>query len=278
MKSFIYNLLSKGLLLAVLIAVAAGYYYREQLFPKWYEEKPAAQATVPAPVTDAGGEQSATESVSDETGVAPVEIPAVAGPGEQAGQPEQAVPVLETQDAASSAAVLEAVSPPPGQEAAVSGMAAQNTVAEAPQIASDLQEEVAASQDEAAPELEGVGVAVADTSPATTTDSAASLALARKAYWENDLEAAVSAYQDAIAADPDNPDAYGELGNLYFAQGDWDGASQAYLDAGLRLTAQGRQAQAARLLRVLGRLHPGRARQLAQELYAARAGGQPSLQ
>lgn len=78
-----------------------------------------------------------------------------------------------------------------------------------------------------------------------------SLNAARQAYWKGDLESAKREYDDLIARIPDNPDIYGELGNLHYAQGDWNGAAGAYYEAGTRLVKQGRLAQAMHLLTVI---------------------------
>jgi tetratricopeptide (TPR) repeat protein len=115
--------------------------------------------------------------------------------------------------------------------------------------------------------------AAVETHGSHEVDAVASLATARQAFWQQDLDGAIKAYRAAIAADPENPDAYGELGNIYLGQGERDAASQAYLEAGLRLIEQGRPERAVRLLRVISGLDRDRARTLAQALYEARPNG-----
>jgi TolA-binding protein len=88
--------------------------------------------------------------------------------------------------------------------------------------------------------------------PAKSEDpDEASLNLARQAYWAGDLERAKQEYSALIRRLPDNPDLYGELGNLRYAQGDWEGAADSYYEAGTRLVKQGRTAQAVHLLSVV---------------------------
>lgn len=208
MKSIIYQLLSKGLLLAVLLAVVAGYYYRVELFPKWFAEQETAQST-PAPVVD-------TQTPLAAAGEA--ETPAVTSGAEADPQAEAA--------------------------------------ADAEPVFRPLVEEEPATQVEAEP-------AVAEEPPQ------ADLAAARRAYWARDLEGAIETYKAIIAAQPDNAAAHGELGNVYFAQGKAEEASESYLHAAEQLLAQGDEQGAARLMPVLVRLNPQYAAQLARALAEA---------
>jgi hypothetical protein len=69
------------------------------------------------------------------------------------------------------------------------------------------------------------------------------LQAARRAYWNNDLSAAESAYLTLIAAYPGDADAFGELGNLYEAMGMTSESLDAYYEAGMRLKAAGERAK-----------------------------------
>lgn len=62
---------------------------------------------------------------------------------------------------------------------------------------------------------------------------------ARRAFWNGDFEAAEAAYMDLIADDPDDPDAFGELGNLYESMGRPALAAEAFFEAGTRLKRRG---------------------------------------
>lgn len=95
------------------------------------------------------------------------------------------------------------------------------------------------------------------------------LAAAREAYWLRDYAVAEQKYQALIALDPDNPDGYGELGNMYFSQGDWEKASAAYYEAGTRLTAQGMHDRARQLVEVIRGLNGEQADDLEQQISAA---------
>ena len=94
------------------------------------------------------------------------------------------------------------------------------------------------------------------------------LAAAREAYWLHDYERAEKYYQQLIQADPDNPDGYGELGNLHFAQGQWEPAAAAYYEAGVRLLNTGMLVQARQLVEVIRGLNGTQADDLERQIEA----------
>ena len=96
------------------------------------------------------------------------------------------------------------------------------------------------------------------------------LAAAREAYWLHDHQEAESLYRQLIALDPDNPDGYGELGNLYFTQGKWEEAASAYFEAGSRLARSGHIMEAENLLDVIRGLESPRANELADIITQSR--------
>lgn len=77
------------------------------------------------------------------------------------------------------------------------------------------------------------------------------LAAAREAYWLHDYEGAENHYRRLIQLESDNPDWYGELGNMYFAQGQWEQAATAYYEAGIRLLKDGLVVQARQMVNVI---------------------------
>jgi hypothetical protein len=94
------------------------------------------------------------------------------------------------------------------------------------------------------------------------------LATAREAYWLHDYERAEKYYQQLIQADPDNPDGYGELGNMHFAQGQWEPAATAYYEAGVRLVKTGMLVQARQLVDVIRGLNGTQADDLERQIEA----------
>jgi hypothetical protein len=95
------------------------------------------------------------------------------------------------------------------------------------------------------------------------------LAMAREAFWMHDYAEAETKYRDLIALEPDNPDGYGELGNMYFTRGDWEQAADAYFKAGKLLVQAGRTEQAEVLVEVIRGLNGKQADELEALLKAA---------
>lgn len=96
------------------------------------------------------------------------------------------------------------------------------------------------------------------------------LAAAREAYWLRNLEEAEALYRQLIALEPENPDGYGELGNLFFTQGRWEDAATAYFDAGSRLARSGNIMEAENMLEVIRGLSSSQADELAGIIAASR--------
>jgi len=62
---------------------------------------------------------------------------------------------------------------------------------------------------------------------------------ARRAFWNGEFETAEATYMTAISRYPEDPDLFGELGNLYRSMGEQARSLDAYFAAGLRLRAMG---------------------------------------
>lgn len=92
------------------------------------------------------------------------------------------------------------------------------------------------------------------------------LATAREAFWLRDYAAAEQQYKQLISLDPANPDGYGELGNMYFSQGEWEKAAAAYFDAGVHLLDQGMVSEAQQLVEVIRGLNGTQADELEQKI------------
>ena len=93
-----------------------------------------------------------------------------------------------------------------------------------------------------------------------------SLAAAREAYWLRDYEGAENHYRLLIQLEPDNPDWHGELGNMYFAQGQWEQAAAAYYEAGVRLLNDGMVAKARQMVNVIRGLNGAEADELETQI------------
>ena len=89
---------------------------------------------------------------------------------------------------------------------------------------------------------------------------------ARRAFWNDDLPAAVGHYQALIKAFPNNPDYLGELGNVYFEQRERELAAQAYFESAVRLENQGERHRAVKLAELLQKIDPTYAKALEEYL------------
>lgn len=112
--------------------------------------------------------------------------------------------------------------------------------------------------------------------PQTTTRTVADapykvLAKARESFWLRDFDTAEQQYRRLTQLEPDNPDGYGELGNMYFSQGKWDAAAAAYYEAGLRLLSEGLVPQAREMLEVIRGLNGPQASDLEVKIAEATA-------
>ncbi|MCK4865461.1 MAG: hypothetical protein KAT06_08510 [Gammaproteobacteria bacterium] len=109
--------------------------------------------------------------------------------------------------------------------------------------------------------LESVSVDVKDSDMSSERDL---LADARKAFNLGEISISEKLYLELTRLEQDNPDAFGELGNVYYSQGKWDKAGQAYYEAAVRLIAEGNYNQVAYLQRVINGLDREHAEKLSQ--------------
>ena len=184
------------------------------------------EPVVPSPAStekDTVAEQP--ESLTaDMTPPAPVTEPVTASQQEPEPEPEiaAALPVIET--VTEDEVVTDTAEVPSPAADPATGSEAEPTIAETPAVTP------ASSDEKSAYEL---------------------LAAAREAYWLHDYEGAENHYRRLIQLESDNPDWYGELGNMYFAQGQWEQAATAYHEAGVRLLKDGQVVQARQMLNVI---------------------------
>lgn len=89
---------------------------------------------------------------------------------------------------------------------------------------------------------------------------------ARSAYIRSDFNTAIEKYKELIDLEEHEADFYGELGNVYYAMGNWSMAGEYYYEAALRLIDKGNTSQLSYLHRVIQGLDAGRAEKLSQQL------------
>ncbi|MEN8205582.1 MAG: tetratricopeptide repeat protein [Pseudomonadota bacterium] len=136
------------------------------------------------------------------------------------------------------------------------------TAAGEPESTSEV---VPATEPPAAPDKEDATKAVDDAATETPYEV---MAKAREAYWLRDFDAAEQHYRKLIQIDPDNPDGYGEMGNMYFSQGKWDEAAAAFYEAGTRLVKDGHLVQARQMVEVIRGLNGSQADDLETQIVA----------
>jgi hypothetical protein len=300
------RILSHGFAIAVVLLLAIGLIYRGELFPEYdlqrfldigkLSDHEPASAARPSSEADRG-------TVPDQPVVAA--SPAEAGAGSSdvmtpASSPEHAAaePEVDVREPAAPPAMQEETADSTAKDATVDAGASlpvergQQQVEEPPEAVPPPVEasDQATVNDLAVPEADAESPAAPEATPESGADSgtvvpqatvaAASgsgekayqlLASAREAYWLRDYEKAESDYRNLIKLEPDNPDGYGELGNMYFSQGQWDEAATAYYEAGQRLIGQGLLDQAEELVAVIRGLNGARADELEQKITAARS-------
>jgi tetratricopeptide (TPR) repeat protein len=86
----------------------------------------------------------------------------------------------------------------------------------------------------------------------------------RQAFWEGDYEGAVESYRSLLEEDTKNADAWGELGNIYYAKKDWVRAVRAFGRAAAALIEGGKVDEANKIIRIIRSIDP----QLADKLEA----------
>jgi len=213
---------------------------------------PAQEAEeIPPPVSGETGVQ--TSLVPEEAGEQPSMVPA-----EEAGEQ---LPVVEEEPPVASP--VEEV-PSPGS------MPPEMLTGEGEMPAETAEPQAAAGDIPApGPEITGETTGMPATAGTGGGDAYHLLAAAREAFWMHDYDEAEANYLKLIELEPDNPDGYGELGNMYFTQGKWDAAATAYFRAGTNLVSSGHIQQAELLVQVIRGLDGNQADEL-DKLIAAR--------
>ena len=92
------------------------------------------------------------------------------------------------------------------------------------------------------------------------------LMTARQLFWNSDTGDAEKTYLDLIKIDDSNADIYGELGNVYYSQGKWKQAGEAYYEAAVRLLASEKDGQNVNRVSYLLRVIQGLDRESAEKL------------
>lgn len=92
------------------------------------------------------------------------------------------------------------------------------------------------------------------------------LQMARQLFWSGDVQSSERLYLDLVNMDDSDADAYGELGNVYYAQGKWKQAGEAYYEAAVRLLALEQDGQKSNRISYLLRVIQGLDAESAEKL------------
>ena len=232
-------ILSHGILLLLIVALAFAYYYRTQLFSDdinaridnvmhksvaWLEVFKDKQAEKPSTSEAPEASMTVIESVEQPIAEAEMPVPATVKEDEPTVKEEQQADIpLPTEEQQTQQEAMPIPAPASSADVAMADSA------------DTAQEPVAPDNDQ---------IVAADS-------QAALLDQARIAFQTGQPDQAVKLYQELSELNPDDPNVYGELGNVLYAQGKWQQAGEAYYEAASRLLERGQSGQVQYLYRVI---------------------------
>jgi Flp pilus assembly protein TadD len=129
------------------------------------------------------------------------------------------------------------------------------------------------SETDASKEEESTVVAEVSREPSSATEEADAQTVltlwqtARRAAWDGNSDAAVKNYRALLKLQPNNYDAYGEMGNVLLQQGDTEDAVEAYSQASLLLAKSGYPQAAWHVVNIVAKMDQTKAEELQQTLY-----------
>lgn len=287
-------LLSHAILLAFLVALGFAYYYRAQLFSPDINARidyTVHKALVLARLAPEGSEPVSTDTTEvPRTEVARIHGEKTETTGNETSEPDTVSSLEDTSVTTGAEQVpteTEETAPvtEQGTGPAVEQASDQQEVTSA-EVETPAQDTEPAAAETADPEsAEQVAIVSIDTEAvsseeetqqqaekASTDKEAASAShselidQARLAFNSGNADKAISLYKELSELNPDDPNAYGELGNVYYAQGKWQLAGQAFYEAAIRLLRQGQHGQVQYLHRVIQGLDKESADKLAEQL------------
>ncbi|MCG6934692.1 MAG: hypothetical protein LJE73_02205 [Proteobacteria bacterium] len=285
----IRTLLSYSLVIIIVAAVVLAFYYRDQLMPEvdaiyedvesWVNDRQPASTTIAetqtaetavenvqpeVETTETPMEQGETVVESTETVVSGPGEAAVEAPGEMTTGARME-PEVETTDLAEIPSEVATEAPAsPEQQAGVTTPPPAATASSDMMAAASLPGPTSDSQSQQVIDQPGVGDKT-DVQDKGRLEHEL-IRQARQAFWNRQYGEAEAAYKDLIEISPENPDLYGELGNLYYSMGKWELAGTAYYAASTRLLKSGQTGQLGYLVRVLKGLDPDLAEKLEQDM------------
>jgi tetratricopeptide (TPR) repeat protein len=267
-------ILSHGLLLGFLVAIGFAYYYRTQLFSDTINQRiDGALATA----------VSAAKDVAEVFGYEKQQVSAVqVTESSEPASDDISITLQETNSETQEAVVASSETTDAVNEPEV-GPETQTQSAEDDTATEDNSAITAETTDDRPQGDEPVmplviDDATTDAQPgeeenivdsdkqAAASSQAQLINQARMAFQSGDIKTSISLYQQLGDLDPANPNVFGELGNIYYSQGKWKQAGEAYYQAASLLLDQGQVKQVNYLFRVIQGLDQESARKLEEKL------------
>ncbi len=263
---FIRYILSHAIFLAFIIAIGFAYYYRSQLFP----------ADVNAKIDDTVHRAKVWVTTAVKKESADTQETAASKPEQTADntsaeiKPATTETAISTSDAdaekipeSDAVAVVNEPSSQVTEQAAASGTESDDVESKSgdkTSVDNVSLNPAQTSTDQQKPDSQVTDKSAVDAAEPDMIDQA------RLAFKAGDHAQSIAHYQQASKQNPDDPNAYGEMGNVYYLQGKWQQAGQAYYEAATRLLAQGHAGQVQYLYRVIQGLDQESAKKLSRQL------------
>lgn len=201
--------------------------------------------TATEPVAEPEAPQTATDSQVDTVASEPIEQAPEVIPEQTQEQTQE-----PTQEPTTDQTAVQADALDPATEQAADTPDSESTVPSEQVIVASRDKEVVATGSDSATQPEPDAVVSLD-KQAVTKSHAELISQARSAFQSGDSDKSISLYQELAELNPDDPNVYGELGNVFYAQGKWKQAGQAYYEAASRLLQHGQTGQVQYLYRVI---------------------------
>jgi len=258
-------ILSHALLLAFLVVLGFAYHYRVKLFSA--EINRQIDKTVGVVMDKARGitevfyrGKQKQQEKSAPVAVVATEPPAVKTKAAPEIVPAKTAPVETTEFKVS----------PPHVEVTEStatktpGKTEEAGLADTPKT--DEKQTVSTDREVVAPVAAKPEVAPASDAQAAARSHAELLGEARSVFQQGDMTKSIALYQELAELNPGDPNVFGELGNVYYSQGQWEKAGIAYYQAASLLLDQGQMRQVQYLYRVIQGLDQESANKLREKL------------
>ena len=277
MKGFSY-IVRHGMLIVLVIGISIAYVYRQQLFPRFFDDQVHTQVN-----TGESNETVHAESLaSEQTEMSPEKSAIQSGDKNNGAVSDQYVESTDQADQSTQTEDTLSVVPedtkklipvPSGESDNIKKDVEQpSQLQPAPSASLNSKENHELSSDEQ--QKPDVGNTNSPGSDDTIIDSRYTqeeqyfqiINNARHAFWQGQHDVAITRYEQAILHLPASVEAYGELGNVYYSMGRWDESGENLYQAAIRLVDAGQTQRAQYLLSVISGLKPARIKDLEKKL------------